>query len=81
MAAPALMTSDFVQSAVGADIEYSRDYYLVRLETIASTWTLPTLATPLRALSTSIEGRYKLRPGFHVAARFEHLGFSDIAAA
>ena len=32
-------------------------------------------------MSTSVEGRYKLRPGFYVAARFDHLGFSDLAGA
>jgi hypothetical protein len=32
---------------------------------------------PLSALSTSIEGRYKLRPDWYVAARYDHLGFSD----
>ena len=28
--------------------------------------------------STSVEGRYKLRPGLYVAGRFDHLGFSDV---
>jgi hypothetical protein len=35
----------------------------------------------LSALSTSFEGRYKLRPGLYVAARFDHLGFSEITGA
>ena len=65
---------DFVQTAVGADAEYSRDYYLVRIETILSDWTEPTIVAPLRALATSVEGRYKLRPGLYAAARFDHLG-------
>ena len=77
-AAPGIMTGDFVQSAVGADVEYSRDYYLVRAETIRSTWTLPTIEAPLAALSASIEGRYKLHPRFYAAARYDHLGFSTI---
>ena len=34
--------------------------------------------TPLSAVSTSVEGRYKLRPDFYVAARFDHLGFSEV---
>jgi hypothetical protein len=29
-------------------------------------------------LATSIEGRYKLRPGLYVAARVDHLGFSEV---
>ena len=78
----------FTQTAWGADAEYSRDHYLLRLETIASRWQMPVvpqtgalvaLQTPLDALSTSIEGRYKLRPDFYIAARYDHLGFSDEA--
>jgi hypothetical protein len=38
----------------------------------------PALDNPLRAVSTSAEGRYKLAPGFYVAARFDRLGFSEI---
>jgi hypothetical protein len=76
----------FTQTALGADIEYSRGYYLVRAETIWSEWKLPRLAspvidTPLRALSTYVEGRYKIRPGLYVAARADHLGFSDVVGS
>lgn len=77
-AAPAMTTGDFAQSAVGADIEYSRDYYLVRAEAIHSAWTLPTIEAPLRALATSIEGRYKIHPRFYAAGRYDHLGFTTI---
>ena len=38
---------DFTQTAWGADIEYSRDYYLVRFETIVSHWMLPIVAAPI----------------------------------
>jgi hypothetical protein len=38
------------------------------------------LRVPLSAISTSIEGRYKVRPEWYVAARFDHLGFSDVTA-
>jgi hypothetical protein len=73
----------FTQTAVGADVEYSRQYYLVRLETIVSDWRLPAvgapeIALPLRATSTLVEGRYKIRPGLYAAARFDHLGFSQV---
>jgi hypothetical protein len=76
--------SHFTQTAWGADVEYSRDYYLVRVETILSDWTLPivrspSLRLPLRAFSTSVEGRYKIRPGLYAAARVDHIGFSEIA--
>ena len=77
---------DFTQTAWGGDAEYSRNHYLLRVETIVSRWQLPiappvagqlALQTPLDAVSISAEGRYKLRPDFYVAARFDHLGFSD----
>jgi hypothetical protein len=76
-------TSEFTQTAWGADVEYSRNYYLLRFEAIVSDWRLPqvrppSLALPLRAVSTSVEGRYKIVPGLYAAARFDHLGFSDI---
>jgi hypothetical protein len=73
----------FTQTAWGADVEYSRDYYLLRFETVISDWTLPLLTAPsrklpLRGIATWVEGRYKLRPGLYVAGRLDHLGFSDI---
>jgi hypothetical protein len=76
----------FTQTAWGADVEYSRDYYLVRFEAIVSDWRLPVvraplIALPLRASSTSLEGRYKIRPGLYAAARLDHLGFSEISGA
>jgi hypothetical protein len=79
--------NEFTQTAWGGDVEYSRGYYLLRYEAIVSEWRLPMapppplqqpLRTPLRAVSSSLEGRYKLRPGLYVAARYDHLGFSDV---
>ena len=74
---------EFTQTAWGGDVEFSRGYYLLRFESILSDWRLPivrapVLTLPLRAVSTSIEGRYKIRPGFYAAARIDHLGFSDV---
>src|SRR5262249_19305649 len=74
---------DFTQTAWGADLEYSRGYYVLRYEGIVSDWQLPIVRTPeltlpLRSVSTMIEGRYKILPGLYAAARFDHLGFSDI---
>ncbi len=74
---------EFTQTALGGDIEYSRDYYLLRAETVWSEWKIPAVAAPLidqplRALATYVEGRYKLRPDLYVAARADHLGFSDV---
>jgi hypothetical protein len=72
---------DSLQSAIGADAEYSRDYYLVRVEAIRSTWMLPTIAVPLRATGGWVEGRYKIHPRVYAAARLDHLAFTTIAGA
>ncbi|MBI4486149.1 MAG: hypothetical protein HY655_09080, partial [Acidobacteria bacterium] len=77
---------DFTQTAWGADVEYSRDYYLVRLEAVLSRWTIPAVRAPfirdpLSALAVSIEGRYKIGPGFYAAARADRLGFSTISGS
>jgi len=77
---------EFTQTAYGADVEYSRGYYLVRGETIVSEWRLPLvrqpwLTLPLRAVAVAVEGRYKILPGLYAAARVDHLGFSRIAGS
>jgi len=80
----------YAQTAWGADVEYSHGYYLIRAETIVSSWRLPaavaqppqvSIEDPLAAFSTSIEGRYKVLPRLYVAARFDRLTFSDLAGA
>jgi hypothetical protein len=75
--------SEFTQTAWGADVEYSRDYYLVRAETVFSEWKVPAVGAPvidvpLRALATYVEGRYKIVPGLYAAARIDHIGFSEV---
>ena len=73
------VSGSFTQTAWGADAEYSRAYYLIRAEAIVSDWRLPFIAElPLRAVSTSVEARYKVQPRLYLAARFDHLGFSTI---
>ena len=81
--------AEFMQTAWGGDAEYSRDHYLLRAETIFSRWQVPVPAappgqvavqSPLDALSLSVEGRYTLRPGLYAAARYDHLGFSDVTS-
>jgi hypothetical protein len=76
----------FTQAAWGGDVEYSRDYYLVRAETIFTQWTLPNIRAPfidkpLGAWATSIEGRYKLYPGVYAAARVDRLVFSEVTGS
>ena len=78
--------SMFTQTALGGDVEYSRDYYVLRAETVWSEWKIPAVAAPLvdrplRAIATYVEGRYKLRPDLYIAARADHLGFSDVVGS
>jgi hypothetical protein len=72
----------FAQRALGFDAEYSRDHWLVRGELIRSAWNLPTVGAAdgeaLRALSATVEGRYRLRPGLYVAGRLDRLHFSSL---
>jgi len=77
--------SRFNQSALGADVEYSSGYYLIRAETISSWWLMPIGSPPtavtLSAFGISIEGRYKIRPTVFVGARVDRLRFSDVGDA
>ena len=66
------------QQAIGVDAEYSRDHWMLRGELIWNRWQVPTLARPLDARSTFVEGRYKISPGMFVASRIDRLGFSEL---
>ena len=79
-AAAGASANDFVQTAFGADVEYSRAHYLLRFETLSVAYDLATIEPRLRALATMVEGRYKLTPRIHVAVRLDHLGFNTIAS-
>jgi hypothetical protein len=72
------------QTAFGADVEYSRDYWLVRGELVWSRWWIPYVVPPpegpsVDALGFWIEGRYRLSPRWYVAARGDRLDFSRIS--
>jgi hypothetical protein len=74
---------EFTQTAWGADVEYSQGHYILRAETLFSDWTIPLAGAPearmpLRAMATSIEGKYTILPGLYAAARVDRLGFSEI---
>ena len=74
---------DFMQSVFGADLEYSRDHWLLRADAVLGEFLIPALRAPfitdpLRALAVSLEGRYVIGPGLYLAARAEHLAFSHI---
>lgn len=74
------------QAAIAGDIEYSAGPFVVRGEAIRSTWAMPQfgrlqLAAPLVAISSLIEGRYKIAPGLYVAMRGDRLDFSTLRGA
>ncbi len=74
----------FDQSALGADLEYARGYWILRAEVLWSRWDLPPLEetrieTPQDSLGAYVEARYKLRPGLYLAGRVGHLSFSELA--
>ena len=76
----AVRAGELHQTAWGADVEYSRDYWLVRAEALWSRWDLPApITSPVRARAMWVEGRYKILPGLYVAGRADHLGFSRLA--
>jgi hypothetical protein len=81
---PSLSSGDGIQTAFGGDVEYSSGPIVVRGEIIRSQWTMPAVASPaidapLVALSMMAEGRYRVVPGFYLAARAEEINFSRIA--
>src|SRR6185503_8122534 len=73
----------FHQRAAGVDVEYGRGHWLWRAEGVWNAWdagarTAPLYDEDLTALAVSVEGRYRLWPGVHVAARVDRLDFGDI---
>jgi hypothetical protein len=71
------------QRALGADIEYSRDHWIVRGELVFSRWSLPLPLAPSHEQSLSaagrwVEGKYRLTPRIFVAGRADRLGFSSL---
>jgi hypothetical protein len=83
---PAARAESRAQQAFGVDAEYSRGYWLLRTEGILSRWFVPPVEepfvpSPLQAWGTFVEVRRKIRPGFYAAARFDHVGFSQLTAS
>jgi hypothetical protein len=69
------------ENALGFDVEYSRDHWLVRGEGIWNRWDMPTVSGPLDARSAFIEGTYKLRPRLFLAARADKLAFNKVVGS
>jgi hypothetical protein len=72
----------YAQTAIGADAEYSRDYWLVRAELVWSRFNVPLAASgrveDLDSLGMWVEGRYRLTPRITFAGRLDRLGFSTV---
>ena len=71
------------QVAFGGDLDFSAGPVLVRGELIRSTWGVPragprAIDQELSATSVLVEGRYKVAPGFYLAARGDRLSFNRI---
>ena len=73
------------QHAAGLDAEYAAGYWILRAEAVWSGWDVPPLAGTandrLDALGLMLEARYKVAPGFYLAGRADHLGFSHLETA
>jgi hypothetical protein len=70
------------QSLIGVDFEAGLGHWLVRAESIWSSFQVPILfapsATPLRTWSGFFEGRYRWHPRWQAAGRVEHLTFATL---
>jgi hypothetical protein len=79
-ALPAPHRARFLQRAAGLDAEYAAGYWILRAETVWSAFDVPPLspggADRLDALDVMFEVRYKVAPGFYLAGRADHMGFS-----
>ena len=69
------------QHALGLDVDYARDHWLMRGELIWNRWQVPTLSRTLDATSGFIEGRYKVSAGLFVATRIDRLGFNELPSS
>lgn len=70
------------QQVYGADVELSRDRWLIRGEAVWNRWEQPAFdvqsVRDLSATAAMVEARYKLWPGLYAAGRVDRLGFSTI---
>jgi hypothetical protein len=82
-AIPVARGRTFYQRALGADAEFARGHWILRGETVYSSWDAvsngpPLLGGRLTATAVSVEARYRLLPGMTMAVRGENLGFSEV---
>jgi len=83
---PAARGGSHDQRTVGADLEFARGHWVLRSEAIVTRWAVPRVqepfvASPLESWGSFVEVRRKLRPGLFAAARYDHVGFSDVTGS
>ena len=71
-------SSDYAQKLYGIDLEYSIGHLVLFGEAFATEWEIPNINGDVRAYSYYAEAKYKLFPGFHVAARFGQIFFNKL---
>jgi hypothetical protein len=77
---------EYAQRALGADLEFARDAWLLRVELLASRWQMPRdvasgLPASVGAVASSVEARYRITPRVFVASRVDHLAFSSVSGS
>jgi len=80
---PAQAGGPWVQQAVGADLEASAGHWVARGEVIVTQWRVPVVDrpqvdSPLGAVASTLEARYRVRPSWYLAVRGDHIALSDI---
>lgn len=83
---PPASPGPFRQRALGFDAEWSRGYWILRAEAVWSRWDVPAIAAPLLrgplgSTGAFLEGRFKVAPRVYLAARADHLAFSEISGS
>lgn len=81
--APAQAGGPWVQRAVGVDVEASAGHWVARAEVIVSRWRVPVVEapeidSPLGAVASTLEVRYRVRPSWYLAVRGDHMALSDV---
>jgi hypothetical protein len=71
------------QRVLGADLEYSRDHWIVRGEVVWSRWSFPVPLWPANvdqvgALAAWGEGRYRITPRVYLAGRADRMTFTRL---
>jgi hypothetical protein len=66
------------QRLLGVDAEFARGHWILRGEWWRARFEVPTLAGALGSRAGFVEGRYRIRPRWQVAARADRMVFSAV---